>query len=95
MKDNITIIPPALAATEGDTVEFVCVSNSQVTWKFQNSNLPPHVVTGYIEELDAYRMTISFVRRDNAGTYTCSSTQDNILYETEGELTVIGRLKKI
>ena len=54
----------------GDKAEFFCESESDVTWTFNDTKLPPNVKeTKISEKVD--KITISNVEPSNEGTYSC------------------------
>jgi len=58
---------------EGQTVNIVCFSNRQVSWKFNGNNLPSNVK---IDNLKSFsidnRLHIYNANLENSGIYTCS-----------------------
>lgn len=73
----------------GDTVTFLCLSSSRVTWKFGSEALPNNAET--IENMDenSYYLKIKCVKYINAGVYTCYGLKSpNLLFISYGMLAV-------
>ena len=85
------VIPKKLKASVGETVKFVCDSESEVTWFFENGPLQANVET----EPPLYRkLIIRDVAVINAGSYTCfgrDAESDFLKFEAEGSLQLVSK----
>ena len=93
-KEHNRVSPPHINAKVGDSVEFTCSSNQDVSWSFNGGPLPTNVkhvrlAAGYERY---YALTIADVQLQNAGKYRCTGVDDDKSNsESEGILTVTGK----
>ena len=64
------IRPSVHRAKIGDVVKFQCLSDVDVSWKFNNGRLPADVLSYNEETSDVYILTV-FTDKSNYGFYSC------------------------
>ena len=84
------IQPESETVTVGDVAQFSCKTKQEVIWTFEGNNLPLEARTGKIHETNIHWMIIDNAELENEGTYTCATTIDGVVYESDGELYVLG-----
>ena len=89
------VIPRYVIANVGDRVQFSCEVEEEVTWSFEDKILPPNALSGKISGTHIYWLTITYVQVYNEGTYRCCTVKDNIQYESDGQLSVVGMVNTL
>lgn len=85
-------------AMTGETVKFMCKTNNDVNWTFNEGNLPPNAQKGRLAKTPLSNLwkwnylIIKGVTEENEGTYACFQDNGNyILYQDEVLLVVKGK----
>ena len=52
-------------------MEFTCISDEEVTWYFNEGDLPSNVQRDGNPQKSSYRIIINNIQISNKGTYTC------------------------
>ena len=84
-----TVIPEIINAIVGETVKFICLSNSSVNWSFNGKGLPQNSIVPE-PKFPQNRLTISVVKMENEGTYTCLEDRHHTI--GSGLLKVNGKI---
>ena len=73
----------------GDNSVFVCKSEQNATWFFNEGSLPKNSIESRDIGGNYNILRIFQVQKENAGTYTCHVEEiENLIYEDEGVLVV-------
>ena len=71
MRNTTKLTPHEQTTMLGGYVEFSCISDGEVTWYFNEGDLPSNVQAGSNYLKSTYWIRISDVQLHNEGTYTC------------------------
>ena len=85
------ITPKYLIVTVGNTAQFSCEEDENVTWTFKGRALPHNTITHRLYGTNHNYLTIMNVEVENEGVYTCITSKDNINYGSDADLVVDGR----
>ena len=91
VNDGNWISPSYQSAELGETVEFTCLSTSDVEWTKVDGFLESNVELGKKigkNGIFIYWLKITNVRRSNAGFYHCRCDEDMIILEGDVKLKV-------
>jgi len=87
------VVPKSLWVHIGDSIQFVCYSQWNVTWELDRNPVPSNVLTHHVQGSAVYWISIPYVEMFNEGTYKCLATENKEHYGN-GKLRVISEITK-
>ena len=74
----------------GETAEFFCEVNKNVTWTQNDESLPDNIKLGKFNSNEHY-LRIRNIQIWNAGIYTCFGLLDELIVKAIGKIDVFGK----
>ena len=86
------VVPQKETKREGESVQFICLSDEPVTWNFNGEPLPLNAAahTLFVPFRTNY-LSIAYIHSYNDGTYTCHGKTKDTYFESDGILRVISK----